>query len=41
MLVVFEILIPSATFPAWKKFSGELPASSFVTIPANQASLAC
>ena len=41
MLAVLGILIPSATFLAWKKFSGELPASSSVTIPANQASLAC
>ena len=41
MLAVLGILIPSATFPAWKKFSRELPASSSVTIPTNQASLAC
>ena len=40
-LAVLGILIPSATFLAWKKFSRELPASSSVTIPANQASLAC
>ena len=39
MFVVLGILIPSATFLAWKKFSGELPSSSFVTIPANQASM--
>ena len=41
MLAVLGILIPSTTFLAWKKISGELPASSSVTIPANQASLAC
>ena len=41
MLAVLGILIPSATFPAWKKFSRELSASSSVTIPENQASLAC
>ena len=41
MLAVLAILIPSTTFLAWKKISGQLPASSSVTIPANQASLAC
>ena len=41
MLAVLGILILSTTFLAWKKSSRELPASSFVTIPANQASFAC
>ena len=41
MFVVLGILIPSATFLSWKKFSGELPASSSVTIPVNQASVVC
>lgn len=41
MLAVLGILILSTTFLAWKKFSRELPASSFVTIRPNQASFAC